>query len=86
MACGLVANLGERHIGREFHQRQSRSAAAVASKDGEICDDKVDGRYAGQRQSAALDELGAAVLACVLHQDNDAANAGHEVHRPSHPL
>src|SRR5690606_12861757 len=57
--------------------------------DGEVAEighDFVHDPLAGERQRAALQDLGRAVFADVLHRDDDAARSGDEVHRAAHAL
>ena len=57
----------------------------VDLEDAEVGDDHVDDARAGQRQRAALEQLGA-VLGDVLHDHDDALDARDQIHRAAHAL
>ncbi len=54
--------------------------------DRQLGDDLVDDPLPGQRQGAALQDLVAAVARGVLHRDDDAPGARHQIHGAAHAL
>src|SRR5688500_14417126 len=81
----LRANFLDGHPWRKLDELEAR-AAIVTREHGKISNDHVDDVRTGERQIAARYEFRRAVLRGVLHHDNDAFHAGHEIHRPAHPF
>ena len=69
--------------GRDLAQHQ---AVVGDVDDGEVGDDPVDARLAGERQGALLDDLGRPVAGDVLHHDDHPPGAVDEVHRAAHAV
>jgi hypothetical protein len=81
---GLGLDLVERHLGRKLDKRHA-AAVAVDGEDAKIGDHHVDHAGAGERQRAAMQELGV-VLGRVLHHHDDFLDAADQVHRAAHAL
>ncbi|GCC44544.1 hypothetical protein chiPu_0028512, partial [Chiloscyllium punctatum] len=82
---GLGLDLVERDAVGELDQRHAILAVLVDGEHREVGHDHVDHALAGQRQIALLEQLGA-VLRGMLHHDDDALDAGDEVHGATHAL
>src|SRR4029077_15776488 len=78
---GHVAQFVDGHVGGNFDEGR---LAVFEIDDGVFGDEAMHAADAGQGEGAFFEELGFSVLVAVLHDDDHALGADHQVHAAAH--